>query len=183
MIIVKAIPSKAILEHSVFVYPTETCYGLGCDVENSELVERVYAIKGRNTRKQLSWIVADLGMAKRHAVFSRHCIALAKAHWPGPLTLVLPSRENGDIALRVSSHRTARRISKILQKPIIATSANSTGDLECYSIDDVVASLGSQTSLVDYIIDGGVLPHHKPTTIVSMIENKMKVLRQGEVEM
>lgn len=182
MRMVKSIPSRTVLAHSVFVYPTETCYGLGCDATNAELVERIYAIKGRDARKQFSWIVADVKMASRYVFFSKHSFALARAHWPGPLTLVLPHKENGTVALRVSSHRIARRISKILQKPIIATSANTTGGAEPYSIDDAVRSLDSQMSLIDYIIDGGVLPYRKPTTIVSVVEDAVKVLRQGEVK-
>src|SRR3990167_2776288 len=102
MLVLKRIPKLSILKNSVFVYPTETCYGLGCDATNAQLIERIYAIKGRARAKPLSWIVADIKMAERYVVFSRRAYILAKKYWPGALTMVLPAKGTNDMrAIRV----------------------------------------------------------------------------------
>jgi L-threonylcarbamoyladenylate synthase len=108
-------------EGKVIVYPTETCYGLGCDATNDEACKRVFEIKKRSKEKKLPIIVASLEMAKRYAYFSRDALKLARAFWPGALTLVLRNKEkvsslvaNKKIALIVSSNKVARTLSKLL---------------------------------------------------------------------
>lgn len=195
MKIVHAIPKRSILRRCVFVYPTETCYGLGCDATVAALVDRIYKIKGRDFKKPLSWIVKDIDMAKEYAVFSARALYLAKRYWPGPLTLVLPtvssarrktrrSVEHVDtIALRVSSHSVARGIVQILQKPVVATSANSSGEQECYSIQEVAQQFSTQEEQPDFAIDAGRLETKQPSTIVKVIGDVVQFLRQGEIRL
>ncbi|MFH1712593.1 MAG: L-threonylcarbamoyladenylate synthase [Candidatus Jacksonbacteria bacterium] len=182
MRILKQIPPLEILRTSVFVYPTETCYGLGCDALQPDLVKRIYQIKGRDFKKPVSWIVADIKMAKRYVKFSAKALNLAQKYWPGPLTLVLPSKRSSRlIALRVSSYPIAWQISKILNRPIIATSANVSGALNCYSAQETAKQFKNQEEKPDFIIDGGVLLNHLPTTTVQITGNQIKVLRQGGI--
>jgi L-threonylcarbamoyladenylate synthase len=185
MYILKIIPPKEVLKKSVFVYPTETCYGIGCDATNERLVERIYKIKGRDVKKQVSWIVADIDMAKQYVEFSSRAHELAKRFWPGSLTLVLRKKDTGDdiqtIALRVSSHPIAQKIVDILGKPIVATSANLSGAVSSYTIFEVVKQFKRCAEKPDFIIDGGVLKKKAPSTIVEVIEDTVKILRQGEI--
>lgn len=185
------VPSSELLRSSVFVYPTETCYGLGCDATNAALVNRVYAIKGRSFTKPVSWIAADMHIAKRYVEFSDTARTLSEKFWPGPLTLVLPLRPECHklaalvrsewVGLRVSSHPVAREISRRIRRPIVATSANLAGGGECYSVDEVKRALKSQKEQPDIYIDGGVLPRVAPTTVVKIIGDGAEVLRQGAI--
>lgn len=179
------IPSLCILRNSVFVYPTETCYGLGADAERSDLAERIYHIKGRDFKKPLSFIVADMDMASRMVNFSKTAQDLAERYWPGPVTLVLPARQafNSFIALRISSHPIAQQISRTLNKPIIATSANISKGKECYSIDDVIEQFLNRDIQPDFIIDGGNLKICPPSTVIKVIGENLEILREGEIKL
>lgn len=180
MRVLKQIPPLKILQSSVFVYPTETCYGLGCDAARIDLVEKIYQIKDRDYRKQLSWIVTDIEMAKRYVKFSAKALNLAQKHWPGPLTLVLPSKKSSRlIAMRASSHPIAQKIVKRLNQPIISTSANLSGGSNCYSVKEVISQFKIQKFQPDFVINGGDLPPCPPTTIALVIKGKIKILRQG----
>ena len=184
----KRIPSLKILQRSVFVYPTETCYGLGCDATQLSLVERIYQIKGRDFNKPVSWLVADREMARQYVVFSPKALEIAQKFWPGPLTLVLPVKtsislavKERTIALRVSSHPIAQSIVKKLNQPIVATSANLSGFSDCYSIEAVISQLKGRQHQPDFIIDGGCLPKRASTTVVRVVGDRVEVLRQGGI--
>lgn len=181
MRVLKQIPFLEIFQSSIFVYPTETCYGLGCDALQTDLVKRIYQIKGRDFKKPMSWIIADIKMAKRYVRFSAKALKLAQKYWPGPLTIVLPSKKSSRrlTALRASSHPIAQKIAEKLNKPIISTSANLSGSSNCYSIKEVISQFKNQEFQPDFIIDGGTLLNHLPTTIVQITGNQIKVLRQG----
>lgn len=182
--VLRQVPTYDVLKNSVFVYPTETCYGIGCDATNEKLVERIYAIKGRDHRKLLSWLVQDIAMAKRYAEFSPRAAALAEKFWPGPLTLVVRKKMSGGmetVALRISSHSVARQIVDIFKRPIVATSANISGASECYSVCEVMEQLANRSQQPDFILDGGELPKKPPTTVVELTGDAMRVLRQGEI--
>ena len=81
-------------EGKVIVYPTETCYALGCDATSEKACKRIFEIKKRSKEKKLPIIVANLKMAKEYACFDKDALKLAKAFWPGPLTLLLKKKEN-----------------------------------------------------------------------------------------
>ena len=182
------------------VFPTETAYGIGADATNTRAVERVAAIKGRDAAKTMPLIVADLKMAERYLEFSDRLRALAMDFWPGPLTIVgkakprgagsasggngtdlSPSvmRENGTIALRVSSHPVAAALTKALGVPLVATSANRAGESSCFSVEAARQQLDSQHLQPDLYLDGGVLPRSKPSTIIKQVGREIEVVRQG----
>lgn len=185
----------------VIIYPTETAYGLGGDATSRAAVKKIYQIKGRNFSKPLPLITASLTMAKRYAKFPPKAEELAKRYWPGPLTLVLPIvklraaglGQNANqpslallprqttIALRVSSNKFARRLSDKLNRPIIATSANLSGQKPTYSAQAALRQLKVKQDLIDLVIDAGRLPYQVPTTIIGIINDKIKILRQGSL--
>lgn len=137
----------------VVVFPTETSYGIGCDATNAEAVRRVFEIKGRPEGKGTPLIVDSFKTAERWGVFSPLAQTLAQKYWPGPLTIVVPATGDGrvagrdsllriapavlqdnTVALRISSHPVARELAKRLGRPLIATSANRSGEPPAYSI-------------------------------------------------
>ena len=173
------------------VYPTETAYGLGADFLNPEAIKKIYRIKGRNFKKLLSVIVADLKMAQKSVKFNKIALNLAKKYWPRALTLILNSKfsipskfKNSDyktLALRVSADKLAGAIAKKLKNPLTATSANLSGKGELYSATAVIKEFKNKKFQPDLIIDAGKLAKAKPSTIVKISKNKMEILRQGNV--
>jgi L-threonylcarbamoyladenylate synthase len=168
-------------EGKVIVYPTETSYALGCDATNDKACKRIFRIKKRSKEKKLPIIVANLKMAKEYAYFNKDALKLAKAFWPGPLTLLLKkkrklSRFVGK-GIRVSSNPIARELSKKLGKPIVATSANISGRENCYSIKEVL----KQGIKADLYLDAGKLKKVKPSTIFDV--EKRVIVRKGPVSL
>ena len=121
---------------------------------------------------------------------SKKAQELIDKHWPGPLGLVLPVKNNalseyclqdGFAAIRVPDNIISRTISRELHAPIVATSANASGKGPCYSINDVVDSLESSADSVEYGIDAGVLSNGAISTIAKICDNKVEVLREGVI--
>lgn len=174
------------------VFPTETAYGIAADATNAQAVRRVMQVKGRDAGKTAPLIVASRAMAARYAVLSPALRALAKQHWPGPLTIVAPARPDsglasdiiradGTIAVRVSSHPTARALSRALGGPILATSANRAGQPTCYSVQAIKRQFAGRKVLPDLFLDAGTLPKRLPSTIITEREGNIEVLRAGSI--
>jgi L-threonylcarbamoyladenylate synthase len=175
--------------HPVAV-PTETVYGLAADATNAQAVARIYAAKGRPAFNPLIVHVPDLDAAERIGRFDEQARALAKAHWPGPLTLVVPLRENSGIAsivtaglatiaLRVPAHPAMQALLKAAGRPLAAPSANASGRISPTRAGHVTASLGGRIPLV---IDGGATQRGIESTIVAATGGALRLLRRGPVE-
>jgi len=168
---------KELLEAGgVIVYPTCTCYGLGCDATNEQAVRKVYEIKKRPLNKPLTVIFSDIKMWKEYAFINKDFVKRISGK---PVTVLfkkkktIPNIVTGNkIGGRIAVHPIALGLVKDFGKPIIATSANVSGQLSCYSIQCVKKQLRA-----DAYIDAGVLPKNPPTTIIDY-ETK-KVIRQG----
>jgi len=182
----------ALKSGKTLVYPTETCYGLGCDATNQEAVEKIFTIKHREKNKSLIILCPDVAMAKQYISWSPIIDQIAQKYWPGPLTVVgnakpltplAPGivRPDGTVAFRVSSHPYAQEIVKQLSVPLVSTSANIAGQPNSYSLEDLHEMLGFQSIQPDIVIDAGTLTHSKPSTVVKITDGKVEVLRQGEV--
>lgn len=172
----------------VVAIPTETVYGLAGDATSGAAVARIFEAKGRPRFNPLIAHVADLAMAERIAVFDPLSTKLAKAFWPGPLTLVLPQRpENGihplvtagldTIALRMPRGFGGGLIAR-LGRPLAAPSANSSGRISATTAQAVAADLGGKIKLV---VDGGATPVGLESTIVKIEDGKLKLLRPGGI--
>jgi L-threonylcarbamoyladenylate synthase len=172
----------------VIAYPTETFYGLGCDAQNEQAVEKIYQIKGRSFTVPLPVIVGNINNA---LMLIRDIPPtgriLMSTFWPGPLTLVfhaskevLPrlTANTGKIGLRISRHPLATLIADKLGRPITATSANLTGAPESVSASQVVETLGSR---LDAVIDAGQTPGGKGSTIIDMTTSPPTLLREGVI--
>lgn len=169
--------------------PTETVYGLAVDATNSEAVARVYEAKGRPSFNPLIVHVADLEMAERFGRVSGTTRALAEAHWPGPLTLVVPARPGSaisslvtagldTIAVRAPAHPAMRALIAAADWPLAAPSANASGGLSPTRAEHVVASLGGRIGLV---LDGGATAHGIESTVVAVEGERLTLLRPGPV--
>lgn len=174
----------------VVIYPTETAYALGCDATNQAAVDLVFKIKQRPLMLTLPLIMGNLKMVEEWAELNNYSRKLAEKYWPGPLTLVLPCRQNlaqgcvsadQTVAVRISSHQLARQLSEKLNRPIVSTSANLSGEGEIYSTSDLKKRL-AETYPDLFFIEGGDLLLRQPSTIARVeADGKIQVLRQGEI--
>lgn len=168
----------------IVVFPTETAYGLGCDATNAAAVRRIYHIKGRERGKPLPVIAADIRQVKKFFHLDGSALRLAKQHWPGPFTIILPARDSRlrravgrTVGVRVSSNRVARALAAGLGRPIVATSANRSGGKTCYSVSSIRRQL--PLASIDGVIDIGTLPRRKPSTIIRIEHGNVIILRRG----
>ncbi|MGA2507324.1 MAG: L-threonylcarbamoyladenylate synthase [Chitinispirillaceae bacterium] len=166
---------------ALFVYPTETIYGLGGIFNIPGVKEKILQVKKKPHGHPLILIAPNRSFFKKIAVvFPPSAEQLTQVFWPGMLTLVLPSPEaEQGIAVRVSSHPFITALFRHIDTPIFSTSANRSGD--AYVNDpDFISSVFSQT--VDFFIDAGPLPPSPPSTIVKIgIDNRFIVLREGTI--
>jgi len=181
--------ARLILAGEPVAVATETVYGLAADATNAAAVARIYQAKGRPEFNPLIVHVPDLAAAERIGVFDDRARALAAAHWPGPLTLVLPLRERCGIAaivtaglptigLRVPAHPAMQALLRAVGRPLAAPSANASGSISPSRAVHVLKSLGGQIPL---ILDSGPTPQGLESTIVAPGPGALRLLRLGPV--
>jgi L-threonylcarbamoyladenylate synthase len=169
---------------------TETVYGLAGDATNAAAVARIYEAKGRPDFNPLIVHVPGLATAERIGEFDEPALDLARAHWPGPLTLVVPLRPESGIAslvtaglptigLRVPAHPAMQALLKAAGRPLAAPSANASGSISPTRADHVLKSLGGRIPL---IIDSGATERGLESTIVAATGGPLRLLRPGPIE-
>lgn len=170
-------------------FPTETVYGLGADATNGEAVAGIFAAKNRPRFNPLIVHVPDVAAAERLVVFCDVSRTLSAALWPGALTLVLPKRAGCPIAglttagldtlaIRVPSHPLAVRILRAAGVPVAAPSANRSGLVSATEAAHVAADLAGVDVL---IVDGGSAPLGMESTVVTVRDGRVILLRPGGV--
>lgn len=169
----------------VVIYPTDTIYGLGCDITNKEAIERVRRIKGRSHRKPMSFVCADLSNVSRYAQVSTFAYRVLKRCLPGPYTFVLPATretprilqtKQKTVGLRVPDHPVPLALITELGNPIISTSANISEQEVLTDPRDLQKILGGQ---VDLVLECGQLPV-MPSSVVSLVNDRVEILREGQ---
>lgn len=170
--------------------PTETVYGLAARADDDAAVAAIYRAKGRPDFNPLIVHVPDVTAAEALAIFDERAQALAKAFWPGPLTMVLPRREGAKlaaavsaglptVALRCPAHPVMQALLKTCGLPLAAPSANRSGGVSPTSAAHVAASLGER---VDRILDGGETRQGIESTIVGLRDDgSWTMLRPGPI--
>ncbi|MDE2134119.1 MAG: threonylcarbamoyl-AMP synthase [Alphaproteobacteria bacterium] len=170
-------------------FPTETVYGLGADATNGRAVAAIFAAKGRPHFNPLIVHVKDVVQASVFAMFSPLTQQLAQAFWPGPLTLVLPRRDDcrlthlvsaglDTVAVRMPSHPVAARLIAEAGVPLAAPSANPSGRVSATCAAHVEEGLGGK---VDMILDGGPTPLGIESTVIGFEHDRPVLLRPGAV--
>ncbi|MDR1607512.1 MAG: threonylcarbamoyl-AMP synthase [Deltaproteobacteria bacterium] len=168
----------------VIAYPTDTQYGLGCDLAQKKAIEKIYRLKKRSLKTPFSVICADLTHIAEYARVSNYAYRTLKRLLPGPFTFVLPgSRQMPQIMLskrhecgiRVPDHPIAMALVAALGRPLINTSAHLPEEPTPNSAQEVADLFGGQ---LDAVIDGGPVPG-QPSTLVSLIDDDPRILRQG----
>ena len=169
--------------------PTETVYGLGGDARSSDVVAKIFALKGRPSFNPLISHVCDIEMAMQYGVFSNKAKLLVEHFWPGAFTIVVPRKANSEIcdltcagletiALRCPNHEIANQIIKGFGAPIAAPSANISGHVSPTSAQHVESEFGENLSI---IIDGGECQIGLESTVVAVFDNAVTLLRYGAI--
>ena len=182
--------ARLVLAGEPVAVPTETVYGLAADATNAQAVARIYEAKGRPSFNPLIVHVNDLAAAERTGVFDDEARRLAERHWPGPLTLVVPLRQQSGIAsivtaglptigLRVPNHPAMQALLRAVGRPLAAPSANASGSISPTRAEHVRKSLGGRISL---IVDGGPTERGLESTIVAATGGPLRLLRPGPIE-
>jgi L-threonylcarbamoyladenylate synthase len=177
----------ALRDGELIIVPTETVYGLAADASNAAAIKRLYALKERPLSQPFSLLVADLCMAMRYGVFDDRARALAKAFWPGPLTLIVALKTDAHlcpmvlaggktVGLRVPDHQNTGALITQFDGALAAPSANRAGASAPTQARDIAPDIraGAATCLDDGPCQRGIA-----STLVDISGDDIKILRQG----
>jgi len=165
----------------LIIYPTDTFYGIGCDLFNKKSIKQIYQLKRRPLTKPFSFVCADLKDISLYAQVSSNAYRIMKRSLPGPYTFVLEGTrlvpklmlaKRKTVGIRVPDNKICLAIVKSLGRPIISTSVN---------LDEPSLIHDAYSSFVEMVIDGGVVSH-EPSTVVSLIDDNPEVIREGKGE-
>ena len=173
-------------------YPTETVYGLGSRAVTRD-VEELASLKGRAPGKPFLLLISDRAMAEGQGLaFNASADALARAFWPGPLTLVLPGGSGrlpnllrgpeGGFAVRWTSHAAIARLVAAMKEPLTSTSANVPGSQPAPGAAAIVRDFQEAVAAGRLLVlDGGVLGNRPPSTVVDCTQRDARLVREGAV--
>jgi tRNA threonylcarbamoyl adenosine modification protein (Sua5/YciO/YrdC/YwlC family) len=163
----------------LIAYPTDTFYGIGCDLYNKKGIQLIYRLKNRPLKKPFSFLCDSLKEISRYALVSNYAYKTMKRLLPGPYTFILEGTrvvpkimltKRKTVGIRVPDNSICLAILRTFDRPIISTSA---GYDEPQSIRDAYGSF------LDVIVDGGVL-YQNPSSVVSLIDDVPEVIREGK---
>ncbi|HKK67386.1 MAG TPA: L-threonylcarbamoyladenylate synthase [Bacteroidales bacterium] len=172
----------------VIIYPTDTVYGIGCDITKPKAVEHVARIKGMNPKKaRFSFICHDLSQVADYTPqIDNHTFKLLKRNLPGPFTFILPANNmvpkilksnRKEVGIRVPDNNIILSIVRELGNPILTTSLKNEDEILEYTTDPELIYEDFH-KLVDMVIDGGV-GHNVPSTVVNCNTGEPEIIRQG----
>ncbi len=175
---------EVLRDGGVIVYPTDTVYGIGCDITRPAAIERISRIKGRDPKKPFSLVSPNLSAVSKYAKVSNYAFRILKRFLPGPYTFVLAGNKEvpkglrsrqKTVGIRIPDHPVPLGLVRLLGRPIVSTSANKSGEDIITEPAELESRLGR---LVDLILSCGPLPV-LPSTVVSLIEDRAEVIRRG----
>ena len=180
--------ANALMQGQLVAFPTDTVYGLGALVDNPRAIEGLYIVKGRSASKAIPVLIGEidnLEIVSSH--LGEYARKFADKFWPGPLTLVI-NRHPGlpqalsagaTIGVRMPDHPAALRLLNAAG-PLAVTSANLSGQSNALSAGEVLDQLGRK---IPIILDGGICPGGRPSTVVDCTGAEPYILRQGPISL
>ena len=175
---------ETLKQGGLIAYPTDTTYGIGCNIFNRRGIKNIYKIKQRDARKPFSFICADLSDAANYAHVSNFAFKIMKRHLPGPYTFVLDATRivpdslttrQKTVGIRIPDDEIAMSIVRELGHPLVTTSANLTGETPLHDPQEIEAIMGQH---LDIVVDGGIR-YGDPSTVISLIDDRIEVIREG----
>jgi len=159
-------PADLVRRGEVVGFPTETVYGLAARADRPEALERLRQLKGRSAEHQFTLHLADVQALDREPLtLSPVARRLVRRCWPGPLTLVLPREGGGTVGCRVPVHEVARAFLRLVEAPVVGTSANPTGEPPAVDAEGVLRYFAG---LIPALIDSGRARFAQASTVVKV---------------
>lgn len=184
---------KVLLADGLVVLPSDTAYGLAANACSAKAANKVYDFKGRQFAKGLSVFLNNLEEIKKYTIYSQEQWGIIRTLLPGPFTVVLKSKhkaakavepDNGTLGVRIIDQALVKQITQAVTFPITATSANISGKGPHYSTASFLATLSEKKkTMVGLVIDAGVLPKRPTSTVVRLVGEEIKVLREGALNL
>ncbi|MBL9038199.1 MAG: threonylcarbamoyl-AMP synthase [Archangium sp.] len=177
--------AKVLESGGLIAYPTDTYYGIGCDLDSKKAIDRLYGVKGRDRKKPLAFLCPDLSDVARYAIVSNFAYRTMRQLTPGPFTFVLEATrlvpemmrtKQRQVGIRVPQAPLMLAIAAKLGRPIVTTSAT---DEDGEVLTDAKAIKDELGLRIDLILDGGP-QQNEPSTVVSLIGDEIEVMRQGK---
>lgn len=171
----------------IFIYPTDTIYGIGGNPFDENVVKRIADIKGRDEKKQFIWLISDFENLMNYVdvIYDTHLDFLRKI-WPAPVTVILNLNErtqkiiNQDtIAVRVPKNDFCLKLLKEISRPLISTSVNRSGEDPINQIDPIVHNF---SHYVDTIFFQSESTEKKSSTIIDLTSKQPKLIREGSIK-
>jgi len=173
--------ARVLKSGGVVIYPTDTAYGVGVDATNINCIEKLYQIKGRNILKPTHVIVRDWKMIEKVAHINKLAKILYEKFMPGPITLILfkknvfPNKLTANlttIGVRIPNCKVTQQLSLAVAFPYTTPSEKKEGDQILQSLD---------SGHIDLVLDAGILPFAKPSTMVDLTQDRINILRDGPI--
>lgn len=176
--------AETLRQGGIIAFPTDTYYGIGCDIMNKKAIENIYALKQRNKKKPFSFICADLKNISQYAKVSNYAYKTMKRLLPGPYTFILEGSrmvpkimltKRKTAGIRVPANKICLSLASMFDNAIISTSA-SKPDGDIFNDPSLINDyFGSR---IDLVIDGGPVPD-KPSSVIRLIDDEPEIIREG----
>jgi tRNA threonylcarbamoyl adenosine modification protein (Sua5/YciO/YrdC/YwlC family) len=177
---------KESLENGAIIgYPTDTFYGLGCDLFNIKAIKTLYAMRGLSEKRPLSTIFKDIKDISQYAVLTDFAFQILKGMLPGAYTFILRAKRivprllmtpKKDLGVRMPDHEVPRALVDLLGRPIINTTAKSAGLVAVSDPREIERYFNNH---VAFVIDGGIIAG-EPSTVISLVDDRVQILREGK---
>ncbi len=183
---------ETIIEHllngDVVIFPTDTVFGIGCTADNTQAIEKIYELKGREKTKSLLLNVPNITAIKKYATVNKTTQSLIKKFMPGALSLILKVKtptilsnytiRNGKIGIRIPNNKTLLYILKKIRLPLISTSCNLSGNPACLTATDAEKIFGKKV----IILNTREALSGQSSTIIDPSGKEIKYIREGEIK-
>lgn len=172
-------------EGGIIGYPTDTFYGMGCDLFNIKAIRKLYLMKRLPEKRALSIICRDFKDVSEYAVMSDFSFSILKRCLPGPYTFVLKAKkilpkllmtDKKEVGIRIPAHAVPLGVAALIERPLINTSARIAGEAILTDPREIEQTFKGS---MDLIIDGGIVVS-EASTVIRLIEDKVEVLREGK---
>lgn len=166
-------------------YPTDTFYGMGCDLFNIKAIRKLYQMKRLPDKRALSIICRDFKDVSDYAVMSDFSFSILKKCLPGPYTFVLKAKkimpkllmtDKKEVGVRIPAHAVPVAVARLIERPLINTSARISGEAIITDPREIEQTFKGS---IDLIIDGGIVVS-EASTVMRLVEDKVEVVREGK---
>ncbi len=178
---------EVLKDGGIIVYPTDTVYGIGCDLFNKRAIEKIYEIKKRSMKQPFSFVCSDLSDISQYAVVSNYAYKIMRHFLPGPYTFILGAsrlvpkillQKRKTVGIRVPDNKICLTLVSEFGHPIISTSVKSEQNEIMTDPVDMHEKLKNK---IDLVIDGGILGSEL-SSVINLVDDIPEVVREGKGE-